>query len=63
MDIKGYVQITEDEAFLANVHIVHDIRSYAGDYVGYMDLGNGNICVVKEHPAGGYNGQIFKEAD
>lgn len=59
MQIKGYVHISEDEAFLANVHIVHDVRFYAGVVVGYMYLTSGELVEVKEHPAGGYNGSII----
>ena len=34
MWIKGYVHQNPDEAFLADVHIVKDIRFYAGEIVG-----------------------------
>ena len=61
MWIKGYVHQNPDEAFLANVHIVKDIRLYAGEIVGYMELNNGEDVIVKRHPAGTYNGQIIKE--
>ena len=62
MYIKGYVHINENEAFLANVHIVKDIRFYAGELAGYMELANSDdIVIVKHHPAGTYNGQIVTQ--
>lgn len=60
MNIKGYVHTTPDEAFFANVHIVKDIRFYAGEEVGYMELTNGDDVIVKKHPCGNYNGSIVK---
>ena len=63
MWIKGYVQDGCDNAFMADVHIVRDIRYYAGENVGYMELSNSDeIVLVKKHPAGTYNGQIVKES-
>lgn len=59
MYIKGYVHITEDEAFLANVHIVDDLRFTGGQYVGTMYLDNGEYVDVKEI-AGCYHGEICK---
>ena len=41
MTIKGFIHQNEDEAFLGTVSIVKDIRFYAGQYVGYMELTNG----------------------
>lgn len=62
MWIEGYVHVTEDEAFLANVHMVSNIDFYAGNIVGYMELSDSDEYVkVKRHPAGTYNGQIIKE--
>lgn len=61
MNIKGFIHQSDDMAFLGTVHIVNDIRFYAGEYVGYMELTNGEIVLVKRHPCGTLNGQIHKE--
>lgn len=62
MHIKGFVKVTEDEAVLANVHIVSDIRKSGGKYFGYMELADSDeIVIVKKHESGCYNGQIVKE--
>lgn len=58
MRIQGFVQITPEEAFFADVHIVKDIGFSSGEIVGYMELENGQYVNVKKHPAGTYNGQI-----
>lgn len=58
MRLKGFVHITPDEAFWADVHIVRDIDFSAGEIIGYMELTNGQYVNVKKHPAGTYNGQI-----
>lgn len=58
MTIKGFIHQSEDEAFLGTVSIVRDIRFYAGEYVGWMELTSGEIVIVKRHPCGNLNGQI-----
>lgn len=58
MRIKGFVHITPEEAFFADVYIVQDIVCSAGEIVGYMELTNGQYVNVKKHPTGAYNGQI-----
>ena len=58
MQITGYVHISEDEAFLADVNIVEDVKFYAGNYIGYMYLTNGETLIVKQHPCGNYNASI-----
>lgn len=64
MWIKGYVKETEDSAFIANVHIVPDIRRRGGEYAGIMELSNSDeIVLVKRHPSGYYHGQIMNEND
>lgn len=61
MWIKGFVHFTDDEAFLADVHIVPDIRRRGGEYVGWMELTTDEVVMVKRHPSGFYHGQIMKE--
>lgn len=62
MWIKGFIHQTEDEAVLANVHIVSDIRHNGGEYAGWMELANSNeVVIVKKHSSGIYNGQIVQE--
>lgn len=62
MWIKGFVKQSEEEAFLANVHVVSNINKYSGKIVGYMEMSNGNKYVeVKKHPSGTFNGQIKSE--
>ena len=64
MWIKGFIHQTEEDTIFANVHIIKDVRRSAGEYVGIMELSNSDeIVLIKEHPAGGYNGQIMKETD
>lgn len=61
MTIKGFIHQTEDDAFLGTVSIVKDIRFYAGEYIGWMELSNSDeIVIVKRHPCGNYNGQITR---
>lgn len=64
--IDGYVQtgiLGEDEAFFGHVHIVKDARFCAGEYVGHMELTNGEDVIVKKHPCGTLNGSIIRRAD
>lgn len=61
MNVTGYVAVNEEEKFIATVHIVPDVRRYAGEYVGIMELSNGEDVLVKKHPCGNYNGSIMKE--
>lgn len=62
MQIKGFVHQSEEDAFLANVRIVKDIRFYAGENVGHMELSNSDeVVLVRQHPSGSYIGQIVKE--
>ena len=67
MWIKGFVHQTEDEAFLADVHIVSDLRFRGGEMVGWMELSNStdvcDVVMVKKHPSGFFHGQIMKESD
>lgn len=61
MWIKGFVHVSADEAFLANVHVVSDIRYTCGEIVGWMELSNSDeTVVVKKHPSGCLVGQIVK---
>ena len=58
MEIKGYVHVTENEAFLATVRLVNNVDFYAGNIVGYMYLDNGETLIVKQHPCGNYNASV-----
>ena len=63
MWIKGYVHETDDDAFLADVHIVADLRFRGGEYAGWMELSNSDeVVMVKRHPSGFYHCQIMTEA-
>ena len=64
MWIKGYIHQTEDEAFLADVHIVKDLRFRGGEYAGWMELSDSDeVVMVKRHPSGCFHGQIMSEAE
>ena len=68
MWIKGFIHQTEDDAFLANVHIVKDLRFRAGEMVGWMELSNSDdgepeVVMVKRHPSVCLHGQIMKESE
>ena len=63
MFIKGFIHSTEEDAIFASVHIVNDIRHSGGQYIGYMDLSDGEVVKVKRHESGCYNGQIMTEAE
>ena len=64
MWIKGFVHQTEEEAFLANVHIVPDIGRRGGEFAGWMELSDSDeVVMVKRHPSGCFHGQIMKESE
>ena len=64
MWIKGYVYETDVDAFLADVHIVTDLRFRGGKYAGWMELSNSDeVVMVKRHPSGFYHCQIMTEAE
>lgn len=66
MWIKGFVHQTEEDAFLAAVHIVKDLRFVGGENVGWMELnceGEPEVVMVKRHESGNLHGQIMKESE
>lgn len=66
MWVKGFIQTGIsgiDEAIFGSVHLVKDVRFYAGEYIGIMELSSGQDILVKQHPCGTFNGSIIKEED
>ncbi len=58
MWIEGFIQTGFDETIYGKVRIVKDVRFYAGEYIGHMELVDGDDVTVKRHPCGTLNGSI-----